>query len=461
MLAPFEGAQTVVEGRGRVGGWLKRFGIPLEVVIALGAGVGAASLIGPIEPLVLAALLLWVVTAFHAGRAAAGPLAGQLRQSARSALPALAVMTVAVGFFEASADAARQAVPAVATAVIAGVLVRSLRWRALGPLRIVVVGDRAGVSRMLEAVELSSRSSVVGAVLLDDPASAATQEGLETPGARDLSRVRGTVRSVEADLVLVAPGPSFGSHDLKRLHHSLEDLHVGLGVHGVFDAVAPHRIRAGWVASSTVLDVRTPQASGWVRGVKSVTDRALALVALLLVTPLLVPLMVAIRLESPGPALFRQVRIGRRGEPFTVFKLRTMVNDAETIKPELEALACEGEVLFKLPEDPRVTRLGAILRRYSLDELPQLLNVLRGEMSFVGPRPHLPEEVERMDADARRRLAVQPGITGLWQVSGRSDLSWTQAKSLDTYYADNWSLGGDLKILAQTLPAVFRGRGAY
>ena len=167
------------------------------------------------------------------------------------------------------------------------------------------------------------------------------------------------------------------------------------------------------------------------------------------------------RLSSPGPVIFRQVRVGRDGEVFTVYKFRTMVVDAE---PRLEALWEHNEgngVLFKIRDDPRVTRVGRFLRRFSLDELPQLFNVLVGSMSLVGPRPALPSEAEQYGRATARRLLVKPGITGLWQVSGRSDLSWEDSVRLDLYYVENWSFAGDIQILWKTLSAVMRGRGAY
>jgi len=180
-----------------------------------------------------------------------------------------------------------------------------------------------------------------------------------------------------------------------------------------------------------------------------------------LVSPLLLAMSVAVRLDSPGKAFFAQTRVGYHGRQFKVYKMRTMVENAEQIKADLAEDNEYDGILFKMKSDPRITRIGAMLRKSSLDELPQLVNVLRGEMSLVGPRPSLPNEVEDLDSDTLRRLAVRPGITGLWQVSGRSDLSWQEAAALDTYYADNWSLVGDLSILLRTVRAVLSGKGAY
>jgi lipopolysaccharide/colanic/teichoic acid biosynthesis glycosyltransferase len=170
-----------------------------------------------------------------------------------------------------------------------------------------------------------------------------------------------------------------------------------------------------------------------------------------------------IKLDSPGPALFRQVRVGRLGEQFTIFKFRTMVADAEARKQEIAHLNESDGPLFKTRRDPRVTRLGAFLRRTSLDELPQLLNVVLGSMAIVGPRPHLPEEVALFGAEFSRRLFVKPGLTGLWQVSGRSDLSYEESVRLDLRYVENWTLAMDLFIIWKTLGVVLRGSksGAY
>jgi lipopolysaccharide/colanic/teichoic acid biosynthesis glycosyltransferase len=164
---------------------------------------------------------------------------------------------------------------------------------------------------------------------------------------------------------------------------------------------------------------------------------------------------------SPGPVLYRQDRVGRNGMRFPMWKFRTIVVDADRIKADLAAANEHDGHMFKLRQDPRVTPVGRFLRRYSLDELPQLVNVLLGHMSLVGPRPPLPEEVARYDQVEMRRLSVKPGLTGLWQVSGRSDLSWHETVSLDLRYVDNWSWGWDMRVMARTVRAVLDGRGAY
>jgi len=190
-------------------------------------------------------------------------------------------------------------------------------------------------------------------------------------------------------------------------------------------------------------------------------DRLLAALAVLVLGPMLLVLAVLIRRDSPGPALFRQERVGRDGTRFRVLKFRTMHVGAESMLAGLRAQDEGNGILFKMRDDPRVTRVGRVLRRYSLDELPQLFNVLAGQMSLVGPRPPLAIEVEQYESDAYRRLVVKPGLTGLWQISGRSDLSWEETVRLDLRYVENWSLTSDLLILVRTISAVARSAGAY
>jgi len=199
---------------------------------------------------------------------------------------------------------------------------------------------------------------------------------------------------------------------------------------------------------------------GTKRIVKTMFDRVLAGVGLVVLLPLMVAIGILVRLTSRGPALFRQVRVGLGGRHFVIWKFRTMAIDAEARLSDVIHLNEHDGLLFKVRNDPRVTRLGRVLRRWSLDELPQLWNVMRGDMSIVGPRPPLPSEVERYDGQVRRRLLVKPGLTGLWQVGGRAGVPWEEAVRLDLYYVENWSLSMDAMILAKTVTAVLRGHGA-
>jgi exopolysaccharide biosynthesis polyprenyl glycosylphosphotransferase len=222
------------------------------------------------------------------------------------------------------------------------------------------------------------------------------------------------------------------------------------------------RVRVSTLARSLpLIQVDYPEFSGRKYAAKRAFDLIVSFLALVILSPLFLVLAVLVRRGSPGPALFTQERVGLNGRRFHMLKFRSMVVDAETQLPTLLDRSDGNGVLFKLKSDPRVTKIGAVLRRYSLDELPQLVNVLLGDMSLVGPRPPLASEVERYDEWTRRRLLVRPGITGLWQTQGRSDLTWEDSVRLDLYYVENWSLTGDVIILYRTIRSVARADGAY
>jgi exopolysaccharide biosynthesis polyprenyl glycosylphosphotransferase len=265
-----------------------------------------------------------------------------------------------------------------------------------------------------------------------------------------------------ADTLAVADPTIFPGSALRTLGWELEGTGVDLIVVPAITEVAGPRISIRPVAGVPMVHVEEPSLSGSARVVKSGFDRVFAALAAILLAPVLLAIAVTIRCTSRGPVLFRQTRVGRGGAEFQMLKFRTMVDGADQRMAEVRPLAPDSEhVLFKLPEDPRRTRVGRWLRKHSLDELPQLWNVLTGTMSVVGPRPPLPEEVARYASPVHRRLLVKPGLTGLWQVSGRADLSWDDAVRLDLYYVENWSWVLDALILVRTVPAVVRGRGAY
>lgn len=215
------------------------------------------------------------------------------------------------------------------------------------------------------------------------------------------------------------------------------------------------------IAGLPLITLRRLPPSDWQRGAKRALDVAGAALGLALGAPLWLLIALLVRLDSPGPALYRQTRIGRFGQPFTTYKFRSMYLDADARRAALATDNYAGRGLFKLRRDPRVTRVGRVLRRASLDEIPQLWNVLRGEMSLVGPRPPMPDEYARYEDWEKRRLEVLPGLTGLWQVRGRSDISFEEMVLMDLYYVENWSLGLDMQLLLKTLPVVVFGRGAY
>jgi len=225
--------------------------------------------------------------------------------------------------------------------------------------------------------------------------------------------------------------------------------------------VAGPRTTIRQTAGLTLLHVDHPQLSGFRLVLKGLFDRCAAAAALIVLAPVMSAVAAAIWLHDRGPVLFTQLRVGRDGHEFRIYKFRTMVVDAEQRKQELLANNDSDGVLFKIRKDPRVTAVGAHLRHWSLDELPQLFNIFLGDMSLVGPRPALPEEADKYAAHVRRRLVVKPGLTGLWQVSGRSDLSWEESVRLDLRYVENWSFALDLQILWKTTSVLVRRSGAY
>jgi exopolysaccharide biosynthesis polyprenyl glycosylphosphotransferase len=267
---------------------------------------------------------------------------------------------------------------------------------------------------------------------------------------------------VDAEVVVVASHSEMTGPELRRLSWGLESRNVDLVVSPGIIEVAGPRLSIRPAAGLSLLHVERPTVDGGRLLGKIIFDRVMSVLISLLILPVALVVALAIKVDSRGPVFFRQDRIGARGEPFEMFKFRSMVVDAEARLADVSAQGNDGNgVLFKQRNDPRVTRVGQFIRRYSLDELPQLINVLKGDMSLVGPRPPLRSEVEGYEPDAVRRLRVRPGLTGLWQVSGRSDLSWDESLRLDLRYVDNWSMILDLQILWRTARAVLRGSGAY
>jgi exopolysaccharide biosynthesis polyprenyl glycosylphosphotransferase len=328
--------------------------------------------------------------------------------------------------------------------------------------RVVVVGHELPVLEMLRRLgdERYHGLQVVAACLpLPGQRPSLMERGVPVVGG--FGSVAQAVRLTDADTVAVLASPDLGPEQLRRLAWELEPTGADLMVAPSLVEVAGPRLSIRPVSGLPLLQVEQPQFAGGRRIVKSSFDRAVALFALILLSPVLLGISLAVRLTSRGPAFFTQQRIGRDGEPFTMVKFRSMVVDAEQLRDTLLEQSDRDGLMFKMHADPRITRVGSMLRRYSLDELPQLFNVLHGSMSLVGPRPPLPEEVAQYGDDVRRRLLVKPGVTGLWQVSGRADLSWEESVRLDLRYVDNWSLAADLLILWKTARAVLRGSGAY
>jgi len=325
--------------------------------------------------------------------------------------------------------------------------------------RVVVVGRDEAVGTLIAELH---REPVHGLL----PVAACVPEGVtDVCGVRPAGSIHDAVevaRRCAADVVVVASPSGLDGLELRRLSWELDDLGIDLVVSpGIVEVTGP-RISIRPAATLSLLHIERPALHGVNAVTKEVFDRVAAGVLLIVLAPIMLLVAVVTKMHDGGPVLFRQTRVGIGGRDFRMVKFRSMVPGAETLLNAVKLVADDGNgVLFKRHDDPRVTSVGRVLRRYSLDELPQLFNVLRGDMSIVGPRPPLRSEVQTYGVEAARRLRVKPGLTGLWQVSGRSDLSWDESLRLDLRYVDNWSMLLDLQILWRTARAVLRGAGAY
>jgi exopolysaccharide biosynthesis polyprenyl glycosylphosphotransferase len=326
--------------------------------------------------------------------------------------------------------------------------------------RVTAVGHAAAVAELITRLRHDRYHGLeVLNACLAEQASVREIEGVPVAGGLpDAARVAG---QSGADTVAVLACPEMDGAALRRLAWELEKEGTDLYVAPALMDVAGPRTTIRPVAGLPLLHVDHAELTGAKWAVKSVFDKAAAAAVLCILSPLLAFIAVTILIRDGAPVLFGQTRIGKDGQPFTVLKFRTMVPDAERRLDEIAALDEGNGLLFKVRNDPRVTATGSWLRRWSLDELPQLFNVVLGEMSLVGPRPPLPCEAARYGSDVRRRLVVKPGLTGLWQISGRSDLSHEDAVRLDLRYVENWSFALDMQILWKTWAAVLKGRGAY
>lgn len=346
------------------------------------------------------------------------------------------------------------------------------RSRGRGLSRTMVVGRFPAATEMVEelrrrpdagfhpvTVYMPSRARTApsGALGAGTPVNALPQGAAPSvPGILEACRVH----HIET-LVLTAAVP-LSTREIRHLGWLLADAQIRLVMNTGLTDVAGPRIHTQQLAGLPLIHVATPRFTRSKKIVKRGIDIVGSLAALIVLAPLMLCVALLVKAHDGGPAFFTQERVGIGGNRFRMFKFRSMYVDAEERKATLEAAnESDGRMLFKIKEDPRVTRPGRWLRRYSVDELPQLLNVLNGSMSLVGPRPPLGAEVDRYEQHVHRRLRVRPGLTGLWQVSGRADLSWEQSVRLDLYYVENWSLLQDLLILFRTFRAVFTSDGAY
>ncbi|WP_035770914.1 sugar transferase [Arthrobacter sp. Br18] len=330
--------------------------------------------------------------------------------------------------------------------------------------KVVVVGRPGDVQYVTGQLALKSGAAfdVVGAVYEGRVSSAAVQvAGRLVPAVSGLHKVEDFVQLTGADAVIVAGHLREGRAYIRELGWRLEKTSTELVLASALTNVAGPRITMRPVEGLPLMHVELPQFAGGRHVVKRALDIAVSLTAIIALAPLCVVLAIIIRLDSPGGAIFVQERAGRQSTLFRMFKFRSMVLDAEK---ELNLLKQQNQgsgPLFKMRHDPRVTSVGRFIRKYSLDELPQLYNVLRGDMSLVGPRPPLLSEVSDYEHHTHRRLLIKPGLTGLWQVSGRSNLDWEESVRLDLYYVENWSVTGDLMIMWRTFKVMLKPVGAY
>jgi exopolysaccharide biosynthesis polyprenyl glycosylphosphotransferase len=325
--------------------------------------------------------------------------------------------------------------------------------------RAIVVGNRESVEHLAAVFGRNEAFGyrLVGACLTGSD-SAESVAGLPTLGKVDA--LKAAAMSARADALIITSSDATHPDMVRRLGWDLEGHDIEMIVAPSLANIAGPRVHVRPVAGLPLLHVEKPAYRGASRWAKGTLDRLGALALLLVSSPVFAVVAIAIKVTSRGPVYFVQERVGRDGKTFGMIKFRTMVNGADQMLDELTPDRGNA-VMFKMRDDPRVTSVGKYLRRFSLDELPQLINVIKGDMSLVGPRPPLVSEVSVYAADARRRLLVRPGITGPWQISGRSDLNWEETMRLDLYYVENWSIVGDLLILWKTLRAVIRSTGAY
>ncbi|HYH73248.1 MAG TPA: exopolysaccharide biosynthesis polyprenyl glycosylphosphotransferase [Nocardioides sp.] len=458
--APFEGSPTPTVAAGTAVHPRRHFsgtGLALDTVLAVALAVTVVALDRLSSEMAAAAVVGWVAILAASGhyrlRALDQDRTTRLRLVLGTGFKAVVVVLALSPWFQ-TPDSLSLAQLVVAFGLASAVppLLGIGRHRP----RLVLAGRPRDVRDAILELEVAGSHEVV-AVCLTRP----SKVPVDLPTYVGFGTTPQIAEQHRADALVVLPGARLAPAELRRLHWGLAGVGTELCVGtGLLD-VTPTRTRVFASGGLTLVRAVSPSLRGPRRWVKEVVERVAATIALVLLSPVLLVVGLLVRLDSQGPAIYKQQRVGRDGRLFWMYKFRSMSVSAETDRTELIACNEADGVLFKIQQDPRVTRLGQRLRRWSIDEVPQLWNVVRGDMSLVGPRPALPDEVARYDVDPRRRLVVKPGCTGLWQVSGRSDLSWAESVRLDVRYVDNWSLGLDLSILLRTASAVLGRRGAY
>nr|WP_241993006.1 sugar transferase [Cryobacterium frigoriphilum] len=330
--------------------------------------------------------------------------------------------------------------------------------------RVILVGSLESVSHLQQELARQPEAGyLVVAVCVPNGSEQGLLGDTNIPISVDLDSLQIAMDESAADTVIVTSSDELPPQRIRELSWSLEPGRQHLVMAPSLTDIGGPRIHTRPVSGLPLIHVETPRYEGRKLFAKRSFDVISSVGLVILLSPFLLIIAVGVRLSTPGPVLFRQERIGINGEPFHMLKFRSMVTDAEALLVGLKSKERQegNAVMFKMKDDPRVTSIGRFLRRYSLDELPQLFNVLGGTMSLVGPRPPLEGEVSQYETHVHRRFLVKPGITGLWQVSGRSNLSWEDTVRLDLYYVENWSITGDLIILWRTAKAVVARDGAY
>ncbi len=329
--------------------------------------------------------------------------------------------------------------------------------------RAIVAGSRDDVEYVIRNLDQNGKSGyiVIGTTVSDDDISPVRVDGRTVPVVGAMSRTAMHAQELHADTIIVASRPDSDPDFIKRLSWELEGTAAELILSSRLTDVAGPRISLRPIDGLPLIHVAIPDFEGGKHSLKRAVDILFATMALIPVAIVAPFIALAIKLDSRGPVFFHQTRIGRDGREFQMIKFRTMKVNAEAELAKLQALNEGNGLLFKMKDDPRVTRVGKVLRKFSLDELPQFFNVLTGDMSVVGPRPPLPREVSDYQGKIFRRLYIKPGITGLWQVSGRSDLSLEESIRLDLRYVENWSITNDLMIMWRTAQVMVAPKGAY
>jgi len=346
-----------------------------------------------------------------------------------------------------------------ASRLIESWIVSVRRRKGIGVERVLIVGAGTIGRRIMQSIIAQPESGYQVVGFVDD--NPAKQEDIGRCRALGTtSDIPSVVAAEKIDAVFITL-PWMSHQKIMDIMAHCQALHVNFRVVPDLFQLSLSLVDVDEIGGIPLIGIKAPRLRDMDRWLKRVIDVILATLGLILAAPIMLLAAIAIRLESAGPVIFPQARVGEGGRLFTVYKFRSMQVGAEAIVEQLKDQNETGGITFKMRNDPRLTKVGRILRRFSIDELPQLYNILRGEMSMVGPRPALPNEVAQYEEWHRQRLAAVPGLTGLWQVSGRSDVTFDEMVMMDIYYVENWSIWFDLKIMLRTIPTVLSGRGAY